>query len=436
MWNASNSTLWWLGRSLNHLKETLRHLGADLLVRKGTTPDVLVAVARETHASAVYWNRPRTPRGQTTAARVIAALKQVGVSSHECEGDLLFDPTRVARADGTPRKIFTPFLQACLREPSPRTPIEAPRSITRPTTWPSQEPTQEISLDDPHPSLAAIWSPGETPALAHLATFVETGLNRYAKDRDELGFEGTSRLSPHLRFGELSPRHVWHVTNELVDDNTDLIPGITAFQRQLIWREFATHVLLNQPAIEIHPMRAEYEHFPWHENKTALEAWQHGQTGYPLVDAGMRHLAAEGWLPNRARMVVASFLVKHLLLPWQAGARWFWSSLVDADPANNTLGWQWVTGSGWDAAPYFRIFNPTRQSRRFDPEGIYTRQWIPELRALPSHVLHEPSTAPATTLINSGVTLGSTYPFPIVDHAKARGRALQAFAQMRKTQSI
>jgi deoxyribodipyrimidine photo-lyase len=273
--------------------------------------------------------------------------------------------------------------------------------------------------------LAAVWTPGEAAARTRLAEFSAAGLRAYAADRDRPDRDGSSRLSPHLGFGEVSPRSVWAVASARESESRN------AFLRELGWREFAHYLVWHWPRFASESFRAEFRDFPWREDPTALACWQRGLTGYPLVDAGMRQLWNTGWMHNRVRMVTASFLVKHLLLPWQHGAAWFWDTLVDANEANNSVGWQWVTGSGADAAPYFRIFNPLLQARKFDPDGEYIRRWVPELAQLPTRFVHDPSSAPESVLRAARVDLGGSYPQPIVRHAEARARALAAYASLR-----
>jgi deoxyribodipyrimidine photo-lyase len=283
--------------------------------------------------------------------------------------------------------------------------------------------------------LASTSSPGEAAAAAELDRFLDDLLDGYAEGRDRPALAATSRLSPHLHFGEIGPRQVWHALQERVGGQKGQAAGdsgAAVFSRELGWREFAYHLLYHFPHTTESPLRAEFEAFPWKRSRRLLDAWRHGRTGYPLVDAGMRELWATGRMHNRARMVVASFLVKDLLIPWQEGAKWFWDTLVDADLANNTLGWQWTAGCGADAAPFFRVFNPAGQGERFDPEGDYVRQWVPELRGLPNRWVHRPWNSPPVVLRAAGVKLGKTYPKPIVDHSEARRRALAAFRQMRQ----
>jgi deoxyribodipyrimidine photo-lyase len=269
------------------------------------------------------------------------------------------------------------------------------------------------------------WRPGEAGAQRQLKTFIEDALRRYPTTRNLPGIEGVSRLSPYLHWGEISVRQVWHA----IDLHAG---GDRSYLRELAWRDFAYQLLWQFPDLPEKPFHEEFQAFPWREDAGALKAWQTGKTGYPFVDAGMRQLWATGWMHNRVRMVVASFLVKHLLLPWQAGEDWFWDCLVDADLANNAMNWQWVAGSGADAAPYFRIFNPVLQGEKFDRAGAYVRRWVPEIAKLPDTWIHKPWMAPADMMTKADILLGTTYPRPIVDHDTARRRALDALENIRR----
>jgi deoxyribodipyrimidine photo-lyase len=284
--------------------------------------------------------------------------------------------------------------------------------------------------------IRATWKPGEEGASERLDSFIEEELYAYQEGRDRPDLEGTSRLSPHLHFGEVSPRQVWHAVQaaSITAPMDGTIAGSEGFLRQLYWREFAYHLLFHEPQTTDHPLREEFAAFPWSTDDVSLRAWQEGRTGFPYIDAGMRQLWGTGWMHNRVRMAVASFLVKDLLIPWQEGAKWFWDTLVDADLANNTMGWQWAAGCGADAAPYFRIFNPITQGERFDPKGVYVRRWVPELAGLPDKYVHRPWEAPGDVLAQAGVSLGQDYPRPIVDHAEARALALGAYETIRRKQ--
>ena len=305
-----------------------------------------------------------------------------------------------------------------------------------PSKWPRSLSIPELGL---LPAIAwdaglkAAWSPGSESAWIELRRFLDSAVGEYGSARNQPAIRGTSRLSPHLHFGEISPRTVWHETQRLRQGRSrqSVESGSETFLREIGWREFAYHLLFHFPQTDQQPLRSEFTRFPWRDDADGLKAWQRGKTGFPIVDAGMRELWSTGWMHNRVRMIVASFLVKDLLVPWQRGAEWFWDTLVDADLASNTLGWQWTAGCGADAAPYFRVFNPVLQSEKFDPEGDYLRRWLPELTNLPLPFLHAPWTAPSTVLAKAGVQLGKTYPHPVVDHSEARQRALQALAQIK-----
>jgi deoxyribodipyrimidine photo-lyase len=425
---------WWLHHSLAALGAALRARGSRLVIRAGSAARALVELARETGAERVCWSRRYEPAAVATERRVERALARAGVAARACSGALLFDPERIATRGGRPFQVFTPFWAACQAAPEPAAPLAAPRALRAPARWPRSERLESLALlprVDWAAGLRATWHPGEAGAAARLAAFVRRGLGRYAGARDFPAGEAFSRLSPHLHFGEVSPRRVWHRVRAAAAARGDA-NGAQAFLRELGWREFAHHLLFHFPHTARTPLRPEFARFPWARAPAHLRAWREGRTGVPLVDAGMRQLWRTGWLPNRARMVVASYLVKDLLVPWQAGARWFWDTLVDADLANNTLGWQWSAGSGADAAPYFRIFNPAAQGERFDPDGAYVRAFVPELARLPARFIHDPARAPADVLARAGVAIGETYPAPIVDHAWARRRALEAFAEMRR----
>jgi deoxyribodipyrimidine photo-lyase len=279
--------------------------------------------------------------------------------------------------------------------------------------------------------LRQAWRPGEGPGRERLEAFVDDDLRAYGRDRDRPEPGATSRLSPYLHFGEVSPRQVWHAVRHRIEADTVSAHGGEAFLRELGWREFCAQVLVDHPHVADEPLQSRFARFPWADDRETLKAWQRGRTGYPIVDAGMCQLWHSGWMHNRVRMVAASFLVKHLLLPWQWGEAWFWDTLVDADIASNAGGWQWVAGCGTDAAPYFRIFNPVLQGEKFDPDGAYVRRWVPELEGLPDRWIHRPWQAPPLELSAAGVRLGATYPAPIVDHALARARALAALETLK-----
>jgi len=418
---------WWLHRSLLRLDQSLRARGSRLILRQGPAAETLAALAAETGARRIFAHRLAEPAGRVVEARVQASLQDRGPGVEFFNGGLLFDPGSIRTRSGGPFQVFTPFWRACWSaQGSLREPLSAPQHISRPVSWPKSLAVSDLQLEpkiDWADGLREAWTPGESSALHRLRSFSQTSVGDYAAERDRPDHDGTSRLSPHLHFGEISPVQIWHVLAER--------PGSKSCLRQLAWREFAHHLLLEFPRTLTEPFHPRFRHFPWRRNTWRLVAWQQGRTGYPLVDAAMRQLWTTGWMHNRARMVVGSFLVKHLLIPWQDGAAWFLDTLVDADLANNTMDWQWVAGCGADPAPYFRVFNPVLQGEKFDAGGDYVRRWVPELRELPARWIHKPWTAPAAVLAKARVRLGDAYPQPVVDHDEARKAALAAFATMR-----
>jgi deoxyribodipyrimidine photo-lyase len=435
-WPPGAASRWWLHQSLEALDGALRRRGSRLILRRGPTIEALRVLTRETGARAVYWNRPYEPAAVAQEQAVADALRRDGIETRGFAGALLFEPEACRSNQGKPLQVFTPFWRRCLALPEPALPLSAPRTVPAPRLWPRSLPLAQLALEPRinwAREIAQTWEPGEAGAMKALKAFLRAHLANYERGRDDPGSDGTSRLSPHLHFGEISPRQVWHAVRKagVVTGDRKLMRAEESLLRQLGWREFAHHLLVHFPHTPEQPLRAAFAKFPWQNDARAMRAWQRGETGYPLVDAGMRQLWRTGWMHNRVRMVVASFLVKDLLLSWHAGARWFWDTLVDADLANNTLGWQWTGGCGADAAPYFRIFNPVAQGERFDPDGAYVRRFVPELARLPNDVIHAPWLASPALLAECGVLLGRTYPRPIVDHAEARDRALAAFQAMR-----
>ena len=426
----------WIRRSLRSLEESLRGRGSRLVIRLGPAGKALSDLANETGAGAVFWNRLYEPPVAIRDAERLSALRSEGLEAVSCDGTLLHDPTTIRTSQGGPFRVFTPFWRHCLSLSGPEPPIRAPSRIPGPSGWPESSGSAVLGPESEAERAVDIdstWKPGEAGAAKRLAHFLESGLPGYPANRDRPDLQGTSRLSPHLHFGEISPRQVWHaaLARAAVDPTPGAARGAEAFLRQIGWREFAHHLLVHFPGTPDAPLRLEFRDFRWRKDRDALSAWSQGRTGYPIVDAGMRELQRTGWMHNRVRMVVASFLVKDLLLPWQEGSRWFLETLTDADLANNTFGWQWTAGCGADAAPFFRIFNPVIQGRKFDPEGTYVRRWVPELERLPSRWIHRPWDAPAEALRTAGVRIGKTYPAPIVDHASARIRALAAFTALK-----
>jgi deoxyribodipyrimidine photo-lyase len=435
-WQSGRASNWWLHYSLTVLDKRLREHNSRLIIRRGPTLKILRQIVKETGATAVFWNRRYEPAVIARDAKVLESLRADGLKVESFNGALLREPWAIKNKSGRPFQVFTPFWKHCLGLGEPAEPSPAPRKIRAPEKWPAALSIEELALlpkNDWASCMRAAWQPGEGGALKNLKQFLRDVFERYADSRDRPDLTGTSRLSPHLHFGEISPRQVWHEVAAFVGNHRLLKTQWrnSQFLAELGWREFAHHLLYHFPRTPEEPLRRDFEKFPWRADMELLRSWQKGLTGYPIVDAGMRELWTTGWMHNRVRMLVASFLVKDLLFPWQFGARWFWDTLVDADLAQNTLGWQWTAGCGADAAPYFRIFNPTSQGEKFDPNGDYVRRWCPELEQLPAEHIHEPQAAPPEVLRAAGVELGRNYPQPIVAHLKAREVALAAFARMK-----
>jgi deoxyribodipyrimidine photo-lyase len=435
-WAAGSASRWWLHESLKCLDAGLHRLGSRLVLAQGPALDVLADMAQETGASAIYWSRGYEPWAARLERDLHRKVEGAGVRCRRFSGSLLFEPEDIRTGAGGPYKVFTPYYKACLGVIEPEALHKAPSRLPKVPDGVESDKLDAWGLQPSKPDwaggIAAAWTPGEKGAQQRLEALTGSVLETYKKTRDLPAVDGTSRLSPHLHFGELSPRQVWNAVTAAADAaGGKLDAGAESFLRELIWREFSHHLLFHWPHFPTTPFRQEFAEFPWREDALALKAWQEGKTGYPIVDAGMRELWATGWMHNRVRMVVASFLVKHLLIPWQKGEQWFWDTLVDADLANNSAGWQWVAGSGADAAPYFRIFNPVLQSKKFDPDGDYVKAWVPELAKLPKARIHEPWKAKKSELEKAKVTLGETYPEPIVDLDEGRKRALAAYDEIK-----
>ena len=422
---------WWLHHSLKSLGAKLDELGAKLILRSGEPLKNLKFISEKTGARAVYWNRRYEPLIQKRDDKVAREFKKIGLEVKVFKANLLAEPNEIENKSGLPFKVFTPFWRQCLKQLNPLTPLQPPPHFEKHKLELEGHKLSKLKLKPVHNwshGIKNVWNPGEAGASLNLKLFIKEAVKEYTKARNFPDRIGTSRLSPHLRFGEISPRQIWHALKESGEENWRESHYLT----EIGWREFGYHLLHHFPHTINESLRPAFNRFPWKDNSDHLRIWQKGQTGYPLVDAGMRELWATGWMHNRVRMVVASFLVKHLLIHWHRGAEWFWDTLVDADLASNTQGWQWTAGCGADAAPYFRIFNPVTQSKKFDPEGSYIHRWVPELRGLKPPYLFEPWNAIDIELSAAGIRLGETYPHPIVDHSKARIRALKAYEKIKK----
>ena len=399
-WPPGAASRWWLHQSLHELDRSLRTRGSRLTLAKGRATEVLAEIARKTGATAVHWNRRYEPAALECSAAVEKTLAARGMQTASFNGALLAEPWDLLNLSGKPYRVYTPYMRRMVRDLTPPPPLRAPTKLKPPSKWPQSASLESLALMPRikwYAGMAERWQPGEDAAHSRLKRFLKHKLPKYKQERDQPAIDATSGLSPHLHFGEIGPRQIWHALGAKGRNST--------FLSELIWREFAYHLLYHFPQTTTKPQRPEFASFPWKRNAKHLKAWQKGQTGIPLVDAGMRELWTTGVMHNRVRMIVGSFLVKNLLQPWQEGTRWFWDTLVDADLANNTMNWQWVAGSGADAAPYFRIFNPLTQAKRYDPQSEYVRHWMLG-RAPP--------------------------PTPIVDLATSREAALDAYADMRR----
>jgi deoxyribodipyrimidine photo-lyase len=434
-WRAGAASRWWLHQSLTALATELCQRGASLVLRRGEAIAVLDQLLQETGAGDIYFTRMYEPWAVDLERRVHQHFSARGINVKRYGGALLHEPETITNLSGLPYKVFTPFWRSCRAKAEPA----LPQPLASTTLWWTEQIRSE-NLDDwqlcpREPDWAAqwpnLWSPGTAGARKKLEAFLLEGINNYSEGRNHPALNCTTQLSAHLHFGEISPREVWHQARYTAASRPSLEGQIDKFLSEMGWREFSHHLLHHFPEIPEQAFKAPFRQFPWLADKQKLLAWQTGQTGYPLVDAGMRELWHTGFMHNRVRMIVASFLTKHLLIHWREGARWFWETLVDADLANNSSGWQWVAGSGADASPYFRIFNPVIQGEKFDRGGQYIREWVPELASLPDRYLNCPWEAPAKILKEAGITLGEDYPHPIVDHKAARDSALAALASLR-----
>ena len=425
---------WWLAQSLRALQASLQAIGSSLVLRQGPAARIIAALARETSAQAVHWNDIAQAPCQAQADHVAAELEAIGVTAQRFPGDLLVTPLHIRNKEGRGLRVFTPFWKRVQALGDPPKPLPAPKKLGSAPDI-SSDRLDDWDLEPRHPDWAGglreHWNPGEKSAQASLSAFLKSHAAGYSGNRDRPDRAGTSGLSPHLRFGEISPRQIWHAARFAAAERHALGGDIDKFLSEVGWREFCRHLLFDVPDLASRNLQPSFDAFAWKQDDAALAAWQRGRTGYPIVDAGMRELWHTGVMHNRVRMVVASFLVKHLLIDWREGEKWFWDTLVDADAGSNPANWQWVAGSGADAAPYFRVFNPILQGEKFDRDGTYVRRWVPELSALPDSLIHQPWSAAPLELASAGVELGKTYPRPIIDHKVGRERALAAYAKVR-----
>lgn len=428
-WKLGGASRWWLHESLKALNEAFK---GQLCFKAGSAQKILVDLLEGAGAEAIYWNRSYEPWRISSDAHIQEILQTKGIEVHTFNGALLFEPQTALKSDGTPYKVFTPFYQkGCLGNSNePRRPSKAPKDLRLSTH-------RGVALIDLkllpavpwHKKFMNHWKPGETGAQARLKAFLKNGLKQYKEGRNYPSGNNVSRLSPHLHFGEISPNEVWYAAKQRMGTEGWRKDGET-FLSELGWREFSHSLLFHFPDLPRKNLQKKFNKFPWRKDQKSLKRWQQGQTGYPIVDAGMRELWETGYMHNRVRMIVGSFLVKNLMLHWHLGEDWFWDTLVDADLANNSASWQWIAGCGADAAPYFRIFNPVTQGKKFDQTAEYVRRFIPELKKMPVKYLHNPWEAPEKVLVEAGVQLGENYPLPIVTLGDSRERALKAFSEL------
>ena len=430
-WSPGGASKWWLHHSLKDLHESIASNGGRLVLRRGESLTTLQSIIEETGATRVFWNRRYEAPMREMDAMVKRTLRDGGVDVKSFNSSLLNEPHTISTGSGQPYKVYTPFWNKVKDRP-----VDAPIPFDPTKCTFHQNTLEAVELDAlnllPEVSWDRVfhdrWSVSEASATERLENFLSHGVETYADDRDRPDFDGTSSLSPYLQWGQIGPRQIVHCLRKNCDVSKK---GPHTFLKEVYWREFAYNVLYHFPDTPDHPLRSEYSRFPWQYDAEVLKAWQRGHTGYPIVDAGMRQLWQTGWMHNRVRMIVSSLLVKHLLHNWHEGAKWFWDTLVDADLASNTLGWQWSGGCGADAAPYFRVFNPIIQGTKFDPDGIYVKKYVPELEKIPTKYIHTPWEAPAGILEFAGVELGKDYPEPIIDHKSGRERALAALDQFK-----
>lgn len=436
-WKMGGASKWWLHHSLQSLSDSLGALGQKLHIFLGNPSKVLSAVLDETQADGVVWNRCYEPHAIKRDSAIKESLTLSGIEVMSFNGNLLFEPWEIKNQQGNFFKVFTPFWKHCLQQ---YIPPFAPKkhafahNMQNPLHLSGEVTLNDLKLLPTYPNWAHSfhWKPGENAALQRLDKFLEDAVSDYKEHRDFMAKPATSLLSPHLHFGEISPRYIFHKCQETLAFGQGDQSGVHHFLSELGWREFSYHLLYHVPTFPREPFRPEFNKFKWQGNPDHLKRWQQGKTGFPIVDAAMRELWHTGYMHNRARMIVASFLTKNLLLHWRHGAEWFWDTLLDADLASNSMNWQWVAGCGVDAAPYFRIFNPVTQGEKFDSGGDYVKMWVPELQHLDKKYIHQPWEAPEAVLRGATIRLGDNYPKPVVDLKATRNRALQAYADIKQ----
>ena len=419
---------WWLHHSLIKLNKSLKN---KLCFFVGNPIDILDEIHKQFEISNIFWSRCYEPWRIKRDKKIKKHFNDQNVNVNTFNGSLLWEPWNIAKKDGTPYKVFTPYYRkGCLNSDKPRMPLPAPNLSNLISIDNHDLKIEDLELMPKHNwynKMISLWSPGEEGAKSKIEEFISNGLNNYKEGRNFPSNKNVSQLSPHLHFGEVSPNQVWYRA-KTKEGKLGIKKDLDHFLSELGWREFSFNLLYHFPFLPKENLQKKFDNFPWDNDKDKLKKWQKGLTGYPIVDAGMQELWQTGYMHNRLRMVVGSFLVKNLLLHWHHGERWFWDCLIDADLASNSAGWQWIAGSGADAAPYFRIFNPITQGQKFDPDGKYTRKYLPVLNDMPDKFLFNPWEAPEDVLRSAGVKLGENYPLPIVEIGSSRQKALEAFA--------
>jgi len=433
-WERGAASKWWLHHSLHSLKKDLHSLGSELILTNGESSlSEILKMIFDHSIGRVYWNRIYDPHLVERDIKIKNKLHSNGIEVISCKGNLLKEPWEIKNGSGKPYQVFTPFWRNLSKEINNQVPFPRPKSLN------TIKVNSSLSLEDLNLLPNIPWDKGfydtwvvsEDEAQKLLNNFLLETAETYKEKRDFPSLSATSKLSPYLHFGQISSRTIWYESQKYFE--SDKLNSIEPFLRQIGWRDFAHHLLFNFPHTDTKPLKKEFEKFPWKKSKAIFSKWQKGKTGIPIVDAGMRELWHTGIMHNRVRMITASLLVKNLLIPWQDGSRWFWDTLIDADLPNNTLGWQWVAGSGADAAPYFRIFNPVSQGERFDKDGSYVRKWVPELKNLPSTWIHKPWECPDSVLSEAGIVLGKSYPKPLISLKESREEALSLYQELKSS---
>ena len=433
-WQEGAASQWWLYHALADLQEQIKNLGGKVYIHQPeegqSVADYLQALVKAYDAEVIYWGRRYEPEivKRDTTLKQDLLNQEFEVKSFNTH--LIYEPHTIRNKSGKHFKVFTPFWKHCLTLEVGQL-IQVSKEQWKKVNW--HLTSAKLSIDDLGllPKISwdegfyDHWKPQRNEGLKRLKEMVSTKYKTYNVERDLPAIDGTSQLSPYLQWGQISAHEIYHAFSKNYNDTIE-----TGYLRQLFWREFSYHLMFNEPHTPNKALRSEYEQFPWERNEEFLNAWKKGQTGFPIVDAGMRQLWQTGWMHNRVRMIVGSLLVKHMLQDWREGASWFWDTLVDGDLANNTMGWQWIGGCGADASPYFRIFNPIIQGEKFDPKGAYVKKYCPELKDVPEAYIHKPWQMPEIELV-AGVTIGKTYPRPVISHLDGRQKALDAYAKFK-----